>query len=253
MIALTEKYKPVRLEQFAGLARPKAILARFAADPGSSAWLFLGPSGVGKTTAALALCEQLGAELHHIPSKLCDLATVEDVVRKCHYMPWAGQWHFVLVDEADQMSHAAQLAFLSKLDSTAAPPNTIFVFTANAKDALEDRFISRCRTIKFEKPEAAEIREYLAGVWAKESDAPAPDLAELDYEANGNIRSALNLLEMELICPRPRKPAPEPVATEPTPVVEVQVKRYAPPARKSWGQDLYEQLRARDLAASGKS
>ena len=38
------------------------------------------------------------------------------------------------------MSNAAQLALLSKLDATAFPPNTIFVFTCNATENLEKRF-----------------------------------------------------------------------------------------------------------------
>jgi len=51
--------------------------------------------------------------------------------------------------EADGMTNPAQLALLSKLDATAFPPNTIFVFTCNGTDGLEPRFISRCRTVEF--------------------------------------------------------------------------------------------------------
>jgi hypothetical protein len=47
------------------------------------------------------------------------------------------------------MSYPAQLAFLSKLDATAFPPNTIFIFTCNAIESLEKRFLSRCRMIEF--------------------------------------------------------------------------------------------------------
>ena len=47
------------------------------------------------------------------------------------------------------MTPAAQLAFLSKLDGTAYPPNTIFVFTCNGVDSLESRFLSRCRRVDF--------------------------------------------------------------------------------------------------------
>lgn len=128
---LVEKYKPTRLVDFIGLERAKAILLKFAANPYPSAWLFLGPSGLGKTTMALALADELHAEVHHVASKSCDMETVNDICHKCHYVPLAGRWHCVIVDEADQMSHAAQLAFLSKLDTTAAPPDTIFLFTAN--------------------------------------------------------------------------------------------------------------------------
>jgi replication-associated recombination protein RarA len=240
MIPLTEKHKPVTLDSFAGLNRPKAILSRFASDPGPSAWLFLGPSGTGKTTMALALAELIGGELHHVPSKTCDLKTVNEVVEKCHYYPWSGKWHFVLVDEADQMSRAAQLALLSKLDSTAAPPNTIFFFTANDTELLEDRFLSRCRTLRFDKPESAEIESFLSHVWESESSDPTPDMAQLRYEANGNLRSALMLLEMELIAPTPRKsqPAPKPVVAENAP--EPPPTPPAPSARKlSWGEQLW--------------
>ena len=60
-----------------------------------------------------------------------------------------GGFHLVLVDEADKMSNAAQLHFLSKLDATAFPPQTIFVFTCNTTDGLEARFLSRTRQIEF--------------------------------------------------------------------------------------------------------
>ena len=39
----------------------------------------------------------------------------------CQYVPLTGGFHFVLIDEVDSASKAAQLALLSKLDSTDAP------------------------------------------------------------------------------------------------------------------------------------
>lgn len=139
--SLTEKYRPRTIAEFAGLDKPKRILSRFGANPYPSAWLFVGPSGVGKTAMALALAETLRAELHHIPSQQCLVANVEDVIRRW-YVPVSGGFHLILVDEADRMSNAAQLHFLSKLDATAFPPQTIFVFTCNTTDGLEPRFLS---------------------------------------------------------------------------------------------------------------
>jgi replication-associated recombination protein RarA len=130
--SLAEKYRPVRIADFIGLERPKKILSAFCKRPASGAWLFVGPSGVGKSTMALAIAAELAAELHKIPSQKCNAQSIEDTVRQCWYAPMTpGGFHVVLADEADQMTSAAQLALLSKLDSTDAAPNTIWIFTAN--------------------------------------------------------------------------------------------------------------------------
>src|ERR1700680_4446996 len=128
--SLPEKYRPRTLADFVGLITVKKVLTNFAAKPfPNAAFLFVGSSGVGKTSVGIALCEMLRGELHHIPSQQCNLANIEDTVRQCYYVPKNGTFHVVLVDEADQMSKAAQLALLSKLDATAFPPSTIFIFT----------------------------------------------------------------------------------------------------------------------------
>lgn len=201
--ALTERHRPKNLCDFAGLAKPKAILEKLAAHPFPSAWLFLGPSGTGKTTMALALAELMPAELHHVPSQECNVDTVREVCRVCQYEPGFlaerryARMHLVLVDEADAMSNAAQMAFLSKLDSTAKPPKTVFIFTANATDRLQDRFLSRVQTLGFHGPNG-ELLPYLERVWKLEAPGvPVPDLSDL--AASGNVRDALMKLELELM------------------------------------------------------
>src|SRR6266478_3677518 len=114
MQPLVEKYRPRQLSDFVGLDRPRTVLSQLAAAPYSSAWMLLGDSGLGKTTMALALCDAINGELHHIPSRQCNLETVEQTIARCWYVPMAASFHVVLVDEADKMSQPAQLAFLSK-------------------------------------------------------------------------------------------------------------------------------------------
>jgi replication-associated recombination protein RarA len=207
--SLTEKYKPTKIADFCGLTRPKAVLSAVARSPYESAWLLVGASGLGKTTLALAFCEAIGGELHHVPSKACDLERVNDLVHKCWYQPMFGGWHVILVDEADQMSKAAQLAFLSKLDTTAMPPRTLFLFTANTTNGLEDRFLSRVRRLDFTAPTDAECAEWLTGIWKAEkpnSPVPAKALAGIIAEAGGNLRSMLMELELELLVAHDTKP-----------------------------------------------
>ena len=201
--ALTEKYRPRLISEFVGLDKPKKLCAKLAATPFDSAWLFVGASGTGKTTMALALAEMIPAELHHIPSQECNLETIERIRRTCQYVPRLGcKYHLVLVDEADQMTNAAQVSLLSKLDSTNFPPNTIFIFTCNATDRLEPRFLSRCRTVEFSSYGIAkDAAQLLENVWNSEAspEAIAPNFARIVKESNNNIREALMKLETEIL------------------------------------------------------
>lgn len=201
--ALAEKYRPETLAGFVGLDKPKRICARLIAKPFPSAWLFLGSSGTGKTTMALALAAAIPAELHHIPSQECNLENIERVRRTCQYVPETGKrFHLVLVDEADQMTAPAQVSLLSKLDATNFPPNTIFIFTANATDRLEPRFLSRLHTVEFSSYGIAkDVAALLERIWIAETGGTGerPNFARIVKESNNNVREALMRLETEMM------------------------------------------------------
>jgi replication-associated recombination protein RarA len=206
--SLAERYQPKTIAQFVGLEKPKKILAKFVEKPYPSAWLLVGPSGTGKTSMATAICKAVAGELHHIPSQSCDLATVKAVTDRCQYYPrifesgQPGRFHFVLVDEADRMTSAAQLAFLSKLDGTAYPPNTIFCFTCNSVESLESRFLSRCRRVEFSSYGMSDgIAGLLRQVWEAETDnsTASPNFARLAKDSLNNVRDALMSLETEIL------------------------------------------------------
>lgn len=203
MNILTETYRPRKIADFIGIDKPKAAMQRLAASPRSSAYLFAGPSGTGKTTLALALCNEIDGELHHIPSQKCTVDAVEVVRRKCSYLPMLGKnFHVILVDEADSMSSAAQDAWLSLLDSTGRPENTIFIFTCNDTDTLKDRFRSRCFRQDFTTQKLAPaIASMLSEVWGIEAPATAtaPNFLRIAQDAHNNVRTAL--MELEQLIP----------------------------------------------------
>ncbi len=205
---LTTKYCPKTLAEFIGLEKPKRIMAKLAASPFPSNWFFLGNSGTGKTSLALALARTMPAEVHHIASKECTIDTVREVARLCHYMPrMADDWtpcrmHVVIADEADQMSYAAQLAFLSILDGTSRPPNTIFIFTGNDTANLEGRFLSRCQVLEFSSYGiSSQVASLLQSIWTAEIDNPvdAPNFDRIVKDAKNNVREALMRLQTEIM------------------------------------------------------
>jgi len=197
---LTEKYKPSAVSEFAGIAKPKEWMNRLIENPFRSAWTFCGDSGTGKSSLARVVADALGAELYHIPSQECDLANLQEVIRKCYYMPMSGKrWNVVLVDEADAMSKAAGMFFLSVLDQL--PPQTIIIFTCNSTEAFTPRFMSRSRLVPFTNYGLqADAVKLLARIW--ESECPgkvSPNLARIVKDNNGNIRAALMALELEML------------------------------------------------------
>lgn len=201
--SLVSKYRPRTFDAFIGLEKVKRIVSRFAQSPKPDAFLFVGPSGVGKTSMGLALCEEIKGELHHVPSQKCNVATLEEVIRQCHFYPANGKsLHVILIDEGDQMTKASQLHLLSKTDQTAWPPNTLFILTCNSVDNLEDRLLSRFKQIPFPSHGLAELTaQFLETVWTREvgEAAEKPNFLRIVRDSQNNVRSSLNALETEIL------------------------------------------------------
>jgi replication-associated recombination protein RarA len=198
---LTEEFRPKRIADFVGLEKQRRILSNLTKVPRCCALLFEGAPGTGKTSMAMAFAAELEATVWHIGSQDCKVEKLQDTVMHCNYVPRSGLngFHVVIVDEADTMSDAAQKFLLSKLDSTGTVPNTIWIFTCNTSERLEERFQSRCLKLDFNSYGAAsEITELLARIWKVKAPASAeePNLKKL---ACGNVRESLQRLEVALL------------------------------------------------------
>jgi replication-associated recombination protein RarA len=181
-----------------GLEKPRKILAKLAASPRPGALLFIGAPGTGKTSMAYCYAREIGAEVQHIGSQECTVDRLREMVRMCQYVPLSGGMHVCIVDEADCMSDAAQKYLLSKLDGSEPCPQTIWIFTCNSVERLEERFLSRTLRLEFNSYGAStEIADLLSRVWDAEANgAPVPNLKKI---ACGNVREALTRLETELL------------------------------------------------------
>jgi len=227
---LYEKYRPLHIEDFVGLERPKRVFEGVAKSPRPCALLLIGPPGTGKTSMALALAEDLPGTLSHVTSQKCDVATLDKLAERFIYYPSRGNWWVSLVDEADQMTDKAQLRCLSLLDSTSrlrprfgggfeegvAPP-VIWVFTCNGigpdgtelPRCFEPRFVGRCLVVNFTQPCREEIATHLRAIWQKETlSEKGPDFDGYAKDCT-NLRGALMALDIDLLAGPDSLPKPK--------------------------------------------
>jgi DNA polymerase III delta prime subunit len=99
------------------------------------------------------------------------------------------------------MTSQAQLGFLSKLDGTAFPPQTVFIFTCNDTERLQDRFQSRCMVLQFSSHGMAkDAANLLETIWKREAgNAEAPNFLRMVQDSKNNVRDAVNSLQVELL------------------------------------------------------
>ena len=124
--------------------------------------MFTGPSGVGKTTAARAICEQTNSD--YIVINGSDEGRMIDTLRTkltqfCSTISLGGCRKVVIIDEADYMNpDSVQPAMRNFIEKFAE--NCSFIFTCNYKNRIIDPIHSRCAVVDFtldkkEKPEIA--------------------------------------------------------------------------------------------------
>jgi replication-associated recombination protein RarA len=201
-----EKYRPMKISGFVGLERAKTILQKFAAHPYSKAWLFIGPTGIGKTSMALALASEADAELHHL-GPTCTREDIERVWKNCQGFPTSGfKRHLILVDDVDCISKTTLNKLLAKLDAHDNARDMIWVFTCTETEKLGRRFLSFFGEIKFSSygiaKEAAALLERVWQVEGGPATAITPNFARIVKESNNDVRAALNTLELELMTKR---------------------------------------------------
>ena len=218
--SLSERYRPATLSAMVGQGPAVFRLEAFLEAPYSTAFLFEGPTGVGKTTAALAIAAELGAVefggLETIKSGMQDADAVEQVLANLRFTPMLGSgWKVVIVDEADYMSVKAGQVWLSALEDL--PARSVIVFTTNRSNRFQDRFLDRCERITFEGDAEMHRRDavaLIAEVWSNEiGRIDPPALADLpgvvDDSGQLSYRRIIRALEPLLAAARH---TPRPVA-----------------------------------------
>lgn len=155
-----EKYRPKTIEECILPDRLKSTLQKYV-DEGSIPNLLLeGGPGTGKTTAARALCNEVGVSYLVInSSKNRGIDSIRtEIVSFASSKSFNAKSKVIIMDEVDFMTPEAQGAFRGVIEEFSG--NCTFILTCNFKNKLMDAIHSRMATISFrfspsEKPKLA--------------------------------------------------------------------------------------------------
>ena len=145
-----EKYRPRKLDDCILPESQKTIFGDMLERGEIQNMLLCGSAGVGKTTVARALCEQLGSDYIIINgSEESGIDVLRTKIKQfASTVSFSGRTKVVILDEADYLNpnstQPALRAFIEEFSS-----NCRFIFTCNFKNRIIPPLHSRCAVIEF--------------------------------------------------------------------------------------------------------
>jgi DNA polymerase III subunit delta' len=156
-------------------------LAGEAASGMTHAWLFTGPPGSGRSTAARAFgaalqCERGGcgdclscrttlagshADVTLIATEESQLkvGTIREYVRRAALSPAGRRWQVMIVEDADRLNEKAADALLKSIEEP--PPRTVWLLCAPTVEDVVATIRSRCRALVLRTPSTHEVAAHL--------------------------------------------------------------------------------------------
>ncbi|MBO4270834.1 DNA polymerase III subunit delta' [Microbispora triticiradicis] len=173
------------------------------------AWLFTGPPGSGRSTAAKAfaaalLCPEQGCghcdACHQVevgshpdvtfvrPEGLSyGVRQTRELVLKAAGAPTLGRWRVVLFEDADRVTEQAANALLKAIEEP--PPRTVWLLCAPSADDMIITIRSRCRVVTLGTPST----EAVANVLATRDGVPHDVALDAARAAQGDVGRARRL------------------------------------------------------------
>jgi DNA polymerase III subunit gamma/tau len=219
-LVLARKYRPQTFSEVVGQEHVTKTLANaFAQNRVHHAFLFCGPRGVGKTTAARVLGKALNCERGPTaePCGTCapcravtDGSAVDyyemdgasnrgiDAIRELRdavrYQPALLRKKVYVIDEVHMLTTEAFNALLKTLEEP--PAHVTFVLATTEPHKLPNTILSRCQRYDFKLVSSARLIGHLAQIFTTETIEHDPAaLALIARESGGSVRDSLSLAD----------------------------------------------------------
>jgi DNA polymerase III delta prime subunit len=146
----TEKYRPKKIEDCILPERLKKPFQEYVNQGNIPNLLLAGGAGVGKTTVAKAMCEEIGCDYMVINgSDESGIDTFRTKIKNyASSMSLSGGRKVIIIDEADYLNpNSTQPALRNAIEEFAV--NCSFIFTCNYKTRIIEPLHSRCAVVDF--------------------------------------------------------------------------------------------------------
>ncbi|WP_080147072.1 DNA polymerase III subunit gamma/tau [Marinilactibacillus piezotolerans] len=221
--ALYRVWRPQRFEDIAGQqAITQTLKNALVQNKTSHAYLFTGPRGTGKTSAAKIFAKAINCTHSQDgePCNECDLCQsitqgklgdvieidaasnngveeIRDIRDKANYAPTQADYKVYIIDEVHMLSMGAFNALLKTLEEP--PANVIFILATTEPHKIPLTIISRTQRFDFRRISPQDIVERMRYILTqKEVDYAEDALQTIAKAAEGGMRDALSILDQAL-------------------------------------------------------
>ena len=190
-------------------------------DRVAHAYLFAGPRGTGKTTAARLLAKAVNCLESDTSKRPCDqcenckafnqgtfldlieidaasntsVEDIRDLRDKINFSPNKGKYKVYIIDEVHMLSTAAFNALLKTLEEP--PAHAIFILATTEIHKIPATVLSRCQRHEFRMIPLRDMEDYLEMKTKEEGIKIEKDAIDLvAKQATGALRDALSLLDL---------------------------------------------------------
>jgi DNA polymerase III delta prime subunit len=196
-----EKYRPSTIDGYVFTDdHQRSQIESWINDKSIPHLLFSGTAGVGKTTLAKILIEQMDVQDSDVMSangskEARKIEWVDKLITFCQTMPF-GDFKIVLIDEADYMNpNSVQPALRNLMEEYSH--SVRFILTCNYPNKILPAIHSRCQRVHIEKTDQTEFTARVATILVEEN--VEFDLDTLDSYVKAtypDLRKCINNLQM---------------------------------------------------------